>query len=171
MLAQFKNYKQFSNLAHHESDFGSSATWIFSASGHGKGVVDGIGGYLKERAANDSKVSKEGFMSSITDAKGFHDFIIRKKFKTIPLLVTTEEIDKTALTLEERWKNASTIKGTQKFHHYEVDKTDSNFLFVKYFSTSNYTKRVRIIKKIVMEILLSLYKSLLNCSILTFDVF
>ena len=100
LLAQFKNYKQFSNLAHHESDFGSSATWIFSASGHGKGVVDGLGGYLKERAANDSKVSKEGFMSTITDAKGFCDS--GKKFKTIPLLVTTEEIDKTASYLEER---------------------------------------------------------------------
>ena len=147
MLAQFKNYKQFSNLAHHQSNFGSSATWIFSASGHGKSVVDGIGGYLKERTADESKSSKQWFMNTVNDAKGFYDFIIRKKFKTIPLLITTEEINKTASDLEERWKNSVTVKGTQKFHHYEVDKSDSNFILVKDFTTSNKTKRVRITKK------------------------
>ena len=38
IAAQFKNYKQFSNLAHHLIDFDHYATWIFSASGHGKSV-------------------------------------------------------------------------------------------------------------------------------------
>ena len=39
--AQFKNFKQFSNLTYHLEEFGHIATWIFSASGHGKSVVDG----------------------------------------------------------------------------------------------------------------------------------
>ena len=35
------------NLQHHRHDFNISASWTFSASGHGKGSRDGIGGVVK----------------------------------------------------------------------------------------------------------------------------
>jgi hypothetical protein len=38
------------NWAYHESDFGISAAWNFSATAHGKEPVDGIGAALKYRA-------------------------------------------------------------------------------------------------------------------------
>ena len=41
--AQFKNFKMFSNIAKHQDDFGGPLCWVFSASGHGKSVCDGIG--------------------------------------------------------------------------------------------------------------------------------
>ena len=132
-------------MAHHFDDFGHHVEWIFSASGHGKSVVDGIGGCLKQRAAEESM--KKGMQDKIKDANSFSAFMIRKGYQTIPILITKEEIDTTALDLDERWKSAQTVKGTQKFHHYEVDKEDPNFIRVKYFSSSNESQKIRIMKK------------------------
>ena len=36
---QYKNYKNFLNLCHHESDFGLEATWSFFATSHFGGTV------------------------------------------------------------------------------------------------------------------------------------
>jgi hypothetical protein len=46
--AQYKNRKNFSNLAFHKQDFDLSARWYNFASAHGKGAYDGIGGTIKE---------------------------------------------------------------------------------------------------------------------------
>lgn len=51
---QFKNFKNFSNIYHHEIDFGVCAEWHFFATAHGKGPCDGIGGTLKRLAARTS---------------------------------------------------------------------------------------------------------------------
>ena len=45
--SQYKNYKTFSNLCHHESDFGLNAEWNFFATFHGKSPCGGIGGTVK----------------------------------------------------------------------------------------------------------------------------
>ena len=45
--SQYKNRKNFINLCHHEEDFGISAEWHFSATAHGKGTCDGLGGAVK----------------------------------------------------------------------------------------------------------------------------
>ena len=49
--SQYKNYKNFANLAHHFTDFQIEAEWHFFATSHGKGPYDGIGGTLKREAA------------------------------------------------------------------------------------------------------------------------
>ena len=49
--AQYKNCKNFSNLCHHENDFGFTATWNFFATSHCKNACDGIGGTTKRRVA------------------------------------------------------------------------------------------------------------------------
>ena len=90
---------------------------------------------------------KKGLKEPIKDAKSFSAFMIRKAYQTIPILITKEEIDKTALDLDERWNSAQTVKGTQKFHHYEVDREDSDFIRVKYFSSSSESMKIRIMKK------------------------
>ena len=89
-------------------DIGHLATWIFSASGHGKSIVDGIGGCLKQKAADESKM--KGLKDPIIDAKSFHNFIIRKQYQTIPILISKEEIDQKELDLDSRWKKSSTLK-------------------------------------------------------------
>ena len=106
--------------------------------------MDGIGGCLKSKAADESK--KKGLKNPINNAKTFQEFIIRKNYKTIPILITTEEIDKTASDLDDRWKSSQTVEGTQKFHHFEVNKEDMNFIQVKHFSSSDNSMKIRIKK-------------------------
>ena len=49
--SQYKNRKKFSNLCHHKLDFGVKAEWYFSATSHGKGACDGLGGTVNHLAA------------------------------------------------------------------------------------------------------------------------
>ncbi|XP_066934504.1 uncharacterized protein [Clytia hemisphaerica] len=51
---QYKNYKNFMNLCHHQEDFGIDAEWIFFATSHGKSPCDGIGGFVKRHVAKRS---------------------------------------------------------------------------------------------------------------------
>ena len=46
--------KNFINLCHHEEDFGILAEWHFSATAHGKGACDGLGGTVKRLSARAS---------------------------------------------------------------------------------------------------------------------
>ena len=52
--SQYKNRKNFVNLCYHKDDFGISAEWHFSATSHGKGACDGLGGTVKRLAARAS---------------------------------------------------------------------------------------------------------------------
>ena len=52
--SQYKNCKNFVNLAMHKADFGVKAEWHFFATAHGKGPCDGIGGTLKRLAKQAS---------------------------------------------------------------------------------------------------------------------
>ena len=52
--SQYKNRKNFLNLCFHKSDFGVPAEWHFSATSHGKGACDGLGGTVKCLAARAS---------------------------------------------------------------------------------------------------------------------
>ena len=45
--SQYKNQKNFLNLCNHEKDFGVKGEWHFSATSHGKGACDGVGGDSK----------------------------------------------------------------------------------------------------------------------------
>ena len=46
-LHNTKKWKNFLNLCHHKDDFGLAAEWHFSATSHGKGACDGLGGTIK----------------------------------------------------------------------------------------------------------------------------
>ena len=52
--SQYKNRKKLIKLCHHEEDFGVAAEWHFSATSHGKGACDGVGGTVKRLAARAS---------------------------------------------------------------------------------------------------------------------
>ena len=43
--------KNFTNLCFHQDDFHIDAEWYFSATAHGKGPCDGVGGTVKRLAA------------------------------------------------------------------------------------------------------------------------
>ena len=119
--------------------------------GHGKSEVDGINGVLKKQAKEESlKLSDKNY---ITSAEGFKTFIEthktkKGKFKATPLLSTQEDLEETNSnpTLKQRWTNAVPVKGTQKFHTFEVDPASNKHLFVRYFSSSDEFKKVKISK-------------------------
>ena len=52
--AQYKNYKNSSNLSHHETDFSIRAEWGFFVTLHGKNEYDGVSCTIKRFAAHES---------------------------------------------------------------------------------------------------------------------
>ena len=99
-----------------------------------------------KQQASDSAI-RSSFDESVKDAQTFSDFIKKKKYPTIPIVITKEEIDEVVVLQRKRWENAQQIKGTQKFHHFQPDPQDGDFLIVKNFSDSQSSKKVRIMKK------------------------
>ena len=56
--SQFKQRYLFSNLHYWEDDHGLTITWNFFATSHGKGVVDELGGTVKNRFGDKLEVGK-----------------------------------------------------------------------------------------------------------------
>jgi hypothetical protein len=59
----------FNRIANHMDDFGTTATWIYTESGHGKGPCDGVGGMVK-RLADEAVRMKT---TEIQDADDFYN--------------------------------------------------------------------------------------------------
>ncbi|CAM4961315.1 unnamed protein product [Rotaria socialis] len=68
--AHFKNHFNMINLQHHQYDFNMSASWTFSASGHGEGPCDGTGAAVKS-SANRAVLLGDTLISSIEDFLNF----------------------------------------------------------------------------------------------------
>jgi hypothetical protein len=64
--SQYKNRKKFLNLCYHHTDFGIAAQWHFSATSHGKGACDGVGGTVKRLAARAGLQSHNNNTASTT---------------------------------------------------------------------------------------------------------
>ena len=89
-----------------------------------------------------------GYRNSILNAEGFRDWMIKKNHKTVPFILTTEEIQEVLnnQAIVDRWENAIQIKGIQSCHDYRVDTNDNIFLFVRHYTSSEEYKRVKIRK-------------------------
>ena len=61
--------------------------------------------------------------------------------------MTEQEIRNVNELHKSRWDNAKTIKGTQSYHQFEVDRSDKKFIFVKNISKSEQFKRDKVFKK------------------------
>ena len=114
--AQYKNSKNFINLCHHEIDFGIPAQWHFSATSHGKGACDGLGGKVKWLAARAS-------LQRPTDDQIMTPFQLYKwASENIPAMTfnycTTTEYDIEELFLEKQFEKSQTIPGTCLLHSF-----------------------------------------------------
>lgn len=67
--AQFKNKFTLSNLCFMMYDFGVEGEWVFFATSHGKGAVDGIGGCIKRMVWSKVKTREV----TINSAKDFFE--------------------------------------------------------------------------------------------------
>ncbi|CAF2800654.1 unnamed protein product [Rotaria sp. Silwood2] len=74
----FKNNLSILNLAFHKEDFGIDACWTYTATGHGKGAGDGVGGLLKSTARRHT-FSKNILLSS---ARDFYEFSRKQQMET-----------------------------------------------------------------------------------------
>ena len=77
---QYKNKKNFLNLAYHQADFGIPADWSFSATSHGKGPWDGLAGSAKREAALESL--RRPLDKQILTPMEFYEFT-KEKFKNV----------------------------------------------------------------------------------------
>ena len=114
--AQYKNYKNFTNLLMHKIDFDLEAEWHFFATSHGKNACDGVGGTIKRLAARTSLQRCMG--DQILDPKQLFDFAQKQVPGVTSLFVEKSEVVKAAEFLAPRFENAQRFKGTRKNHQF-----------------------------------------------------
>ena len=138
--SQYKNRKNFLNLCYHQSDFGISAQWHFSATSHGKGACDG--GTVKRLAARAS-------LQRPTEEQILTPFRLYEwASQTIPLITfaycTTEEYQREKAHLDIRFQNSRTILGTPRLHSFVPVSNDT--LTTRRYSLSSVSKDERVTK-------------------------
>uniref|UniRef100_A0A8D9F251 Uncharacterized protein n=1 Tax=Cacopsylla melanoneura TaxID=428564 RepID=A0A8D9F251_9HEMI len=120
--AQFKNKYTLSVLCFLEEDFKlQNGQWLFFATSHGKGCVDGIGGLVKRLVWNEVKSRR----SKIGSAEDFVECASKKTDKIKITLVSNLEIEKNKMKLDKRWADILPIKGLQSKHYFKSHSTDT----------------------------------------------
>ena len=141
--SQYKNRKNFINLCNHEADFGIQAEWHFSATSHGKGASDGVGGTVKHLAAraNLQRPYEQQIMTPFQLFEWASESIPGTIFKYCSI----EEYEELKHHLEKRFDNSRTIPGTRKLHSFVP--ISRNTLKVRSYSSSATFKEEKITKQ------------------------
>ena len=101
-----------------------------------------------KRLARDFSLRK----GQISNAVEFFNFVKSEKtvsgenYKTIPLLVTPEEISATDVEFKDRWSLARRLDGTLSFHDFRCDESNERYIFVRKVSTCEEYQRMCIYK-------------------------
>lgn len=128
--AQFKNKFTLSNLCFMNLDFGVEGEWVFFATSHGKGAVDGIGGCVKRLVWNGVKARK----FFVNSAEEFFE-CAKTVVETVDIVyVSSQKIADSREMLRERWENVRPIPALQSKHFFKVNT--GNSLLVGRTSTS-----------------------------------
>ena len=114
--SQYKNRKNFSNLCFHQEDFGISAEWHFSATSHGKGACDGLGGTVKRLAARASL--QRPYNNQIMTPRQLYEWASTTIHAVHFAYSTVEDYMREAEQLEQRFTSSRTIPGTRKYHSF-----------------------------------------------------
>ena len=112
--AQFKNRFTIFNLTCFQYDFNLKATWSFLATSHGKGVVYGVGGTVKQAVAN--AVLRRKFV--LTNFEEFANCAQSVLSNTYIHHIAKRESEFNK-TMSERWKNLLSILKIQGSHYFE----------------------------------------------------
>ena len=134
--AQYKNRKNFINLCYHEEDFHIEAQWHFSATSHGKGASDGVGGTVKRLAARASL--QRPYADQIMTPEQLYVFAKDNVEGINFKYATMEDHENEELKLTERFEKCCTIVGTQKLHTFIP--LSKNKIITKVYSDSNESK-------------------------------
>ena len=156
--SQYKNRKNFLNLCHHKEDFGLSAEWHFSATSHGKGACDGLGGTVKRLAARASL--QRPYDQQIMTPRQLFDWAT-KTISTVHFeYCTTDDHEREKNYLEQRFQASQTIQGTRKLHSFVPTSNDT--MIVKSYSASTISKEVKVTSAGSSEVLPVPYKNRLR---------
>ena len=112
--SQYKNRKNFINLCHHQDNFGVPAEWHFSATSHGKGACDGVGGSLKRLAARASLQCP--YDHQIMTPHQLFEWAVDNIPAVSFQYVTIDDYKREEALLEHRFQQSRTIPGTRKLH-------------------------------------------------------
>lgn len=111
-VSQYKNFKNFINVAHFKKDFDLDAELHFFASGHGKNSGDGVAGALKREVRNASLREK----LIATPLEFFNYCAAKSSVKCFWVSNSDVEQHVIKFKLEERYSLGSTVHGTQQMH-------------------------------------------------------
>ena len=139
--SQYKNRKHFLNLCHHEEDFGFPAEWHFSATSHGKGACDGLGGTVKRLAARASL--QRPYDQQIMTPRQLFDWATIAISAVHFEYCTIQDYEREKENLEQRFQASRTIQGTRKLHSFVPTSKDT--VAVKPYSASTVSKEVKVI--------------------------
>lgn len=112
--SQYKNRKNFINLCYHQEDFDVKAEWHFSATSHGIGACDGIGGTVKRLAARASL--QRPYDEQIITPRQLLDWASENIEAIHFEFSTNEEHVAEEKSLSECFSTARPIPGTQQLH-------------------------------------------------------
>ena len=140
--SQYKNPKNFINLCNHQADFGIQAEWHFSATSHGKGDCDGLGGTVKRLATKASL--QRPYEDQIMTPLQLHQWASKSIPGVIFEYCTLEEYESEKTKLEKRFDNSRTIAGTHRLHCFIPNSRHS--LLTKRYSISSSSKVERVTK-------------------------
>lgn len=118
--AHFKNRYQFLEFQRSSQ----KRKWIFSATGHGKGACDGIGGIVKHFATSHNL--RKSHLESINDAETFVSEVGKYSNAIKLLVIPFEDLQKFRKEKTREWKKASAIVGIQKCHIWKLEKTEDD---------------------------------------------
>ena len=117
--SEFKNRFMVETLKQLSAKYNKEFTWKFSATSHGKGIVDGVGGKAKSMVRE--KMFAKRFQDRIVVQSPYDFYEAAKKLmrKTNVVYVSQETITK--LTKEHPIKDAVEVPGITKAHIVKVD--------------------------------------------------
>ena len=138
--SQYKNRKNFLNLCFHREDFGICAEWHFSATAHGKGACDGIGGTVKRLAARASL--QKPYNDQIMTPYQLFEWASTNIKATHFGYCTLSDYHSEEQNLARRFAISRTIPGTRKYHSFVPVSRDK--VAVKLYSSSSTSVEERV---------------------------
>ena len=141
--AQYKNRKNFANLAYHEEDYGVPAEWHFFATSHGKGPCDGIGGTVKRLA---TKASLQRTLDcQIQIPHQLYEWAQDNIAGVTTIFCPKGDIAEHETFLKARLEKSITVAGTQKLHAF-YSTHGRHQLVVKRYSNSGESRTANVVK-------------------------
>ena len=141
--SQYKNRKNFVNLCNHEADFGVKAEWHFSATSHGKGACDGVGGTVKRLASRASL--QRPYDQQIITPRQLFEWASNNIQGIVFQYCSCVEYEEVKDLLEARFQTSRTIPGTRKLHSFVPMSQESmqvrSFSAAAIFKTEKVTKQ------------------------------